>query len=594
MLTVRAAKTRKVLVLGEDARALLGVIRSLGRAGIEVHLSCPRLDSLARHSRFVSQLHELPCYATSPGSWRAEVINVMQRERFDLVIPCSDATVLAVQTHRRELEASGKLYTLSDHAFEVVSDKFKVNDLARAAGVRLPREQFIFTLNDADEVRQSFQLPIVLKPRSSLQPEFPDERQTVRKVYAWEEFETCVAQMLTKGPIAAQENVIGQGVGVELLLNQGVPLLEFQHVRLHEPLRGGGSSYRQSVRVTPALREAALAILAPLKYTGVAMAEFKVNPLTQDWAFVEINGRFWGSLPLAVASRANFPLGLFQLLVEGRVTISSAYRVGICCRNWTQDYFWQGANLRADHADRTLATRPVSKVLGDLLVTSVTLRERSDTFTLDDPRPGWVEGRRLAAQFRQSLVRKCTARLLQSRLIRKLYQHRAQRALQNARTILFICKGNICRSPFALRVAQQYWPQGALCRSAGYYPVADRRAPASAVAAAAALGVDLLAHRSTALNSDAIQDADVVFVFDRDDHERVLRQYHCPGKLHYLGALLPTGPLWIDDPYGRDQATFLQTYRQIQQAIAANCEIVKCRAQDSAELDEVCECSGNC
>jgi hypothetical protein len=49
-------------------------------------------------------------------------------------------------------------------------------------------------------------------------------------------------------------------------------------------------------------------ILEALKWHGVAMVEFKVNPQTNEWVFIEVNGRFWGSLPLAVVGALS---GLF-------------------------------------------------------------------------------------------------------------------------------------------------------------------------------------------------------------------------------------------------------------------------------------------
>ena len=48
-------------------------------------------------------------------------------------------------------------------------------------------------------------------------------------------------------------------------------------------------------------------MMRKLHYSGVAMVEFKINPKTNEWVFMEINGRFWGSLPLAMAAGVDFP-----------------------------------------------------------------------------------------------------------------------------------------------------------------------------------------------------------------------------------------------------------------------------------------------
>jgi protein-tyrosine-phosphatase/predicted ATP-grasp superfamily ATP-dependent carboligase len=563
------APRRKALVLGDDVRALIGVVRSLGRGNVEVHVGWQPPDSLVRCSRYVHRAHALPAYAESDDAWKAALIELMQRESFDLVVPTSDPTQIPLQSHRRALEPYGRIYLLDDTVFRVVSDKFAVNALAAAGGVRLPRERVIHEIAEAPEVESVFRLPVVLKPRSSFDPRRVGTRQAVAKAYTWPEFDHRLRRMLAVGPVAVQENFIGQGVGVELLLKAGEALLEFQHVRLHEPLYGGGSCYRKGVAVTPALRDAALAILGPLRYTGVAMVEFKVNPKTGDWVFIEVNGRFWGSLPLAVASGADFPLALFQMLVDGRTDFPGDYRQGLCCRYWTADAHWHAANLRADRQDPTLATRPLPSVIGETLANFATLRERSDTWTLDDPLPGLAEVGRLLGTFARGLGRRLRRRALRLSPVRQRLAQRARRALTGARTVLFVCKGNICRSPFAHQLVTQVVRPGQTCVSAGYYPAADRPSPDAVVAAAARFGVDLSRHRSVRLTDAHVRDADAVFVFDDENYERVLADHRCRRKLHFVGALCAKGPLCIDDPYGHGPERFAQTYEQIRAAIMA-------------------------
>ena len=81
---------------------------------------------------------------------------------------------------------------------------------------------------------------------------------------------------LRYGSVLLQEYIGGQGVGIELIADQGKIVYAFQHLRLHEiPLTGGGSSLRTSVAVEPALLEASAKLMAALAWHGVAMVEFK-------------------------------------------------------------------------------------------------------------------------------------------------------------------------------------------------------------------------------------------------------------------------------------------------------------------------------
>jgi predicted ATP-grasp superfamily ATP-dependent carboligase len=384
---------RKVLVLGSVSRTILAVIRSLGRGGVQVHLAWNDPACVSLRSRHLHRSHRLPPYSESDPAWLAALGALMDRERFDLVLPCSDVDTLACHRHRAELARHGRVYTPNEAACEVLFDKLKTNELARSAGVHLPREVVAATPEQARDAVAEFGFPLVLKPRRTFDPAHPSasESPRVRKAYGQAELDRLLPDMLAGGPVAVQENFIGRGAGVELLLHDGAPLLAFQHVRVHEPLHGGQSSYRQSVAVAPDLLDAAVRLLRAVRYNGVAMVEFKVNPATGAWVFIEVNARFWGSLPLAVAAGADFPLALVRFLLDGRVCFPRHYRKGIYCRNLALDLEWQAANLFADRSDPTLATLPLSRVLGETCAHVLTLREYSDTWTLDDPGPGIAE-----------------------------------------------------------------------------------------------------------------------------------------------------------------------------------------------------------
>ena len=61
--------TGNVLVLGHGVRAFLSVIRSLGRAGLTVHVGMCPSDDLALRSRYVHRYHKIPMYRPGQGDW---------------------------------------------------------------------------------------------------------------------------------------------------------------------------------------------------------------------------------------------------------------------------------------------------------------------------------------------------------------------------------------------------------------------------------------------------------------------------------------------------------------------------------------------
>lgn len=556
--------TGKVLILGEDNRSFLTVIRSLGRRNLCVHVGwCPPSSS-ALYSKYVAKVHDIPPYSPHDDSWKHSLISVLQQEQFDLVIPCNDRTIIPFQIHRTDLERFASIYLLNEQAFEVAFDKFKTNELAKSLGIPIPQGIKISNSSEVGAILSEFQFPLVLKPRASFSAQDLVNRNLVRKAYNKEELNAYLESMLQKGAVLIQENFIGTGVGVELLVDRGELLLAFQHVRVHEPLTGGGSSYRKSVSLHPKLLAAAIKLMKALNYTGVAMVEFKVNFKTNDWALMEINGRFWGSLPLAVSTGADFPYYLYQLIVEGKREFSQNYKRGIYCRNLLGDLRWMLQNLKEDRSNPTLATLPLWQVAKEG-INILTFRERSDTFVMDDPKPAFVELAYLAHILTMMALDKSHLFLLSQPPIRKLYVDKARRALSIAKRVLFVCKGNICRSPFAQYYCAQAVFQGsAEVMSCGYYPEKGRVCPKEAVNAAKAMGVDLSAHRSSVISEEIVRQAQVIFIFDEENSKTLITRYpFATRKTYRIGLLAQEGPISIKDPYGGTINDFKETYQTI-------------------------------
>lgn len=557
----------KVLVLGSDTRAFLAVVRSLGRRGLHVHAAwCPE-TTFARRSKYIEKVHDLPAYTPHGTAWKRSLIVLLQQERFDLVIPCDDPTLIPLQAHRRDLEPFGRIYLLSERAFEVTFDKIKTHEAARSLGIPVPRSVVLEAPGDPAAVVAEFRLPVVLKPRATFTAENLVNRNTVRTAATGAELRAQLVALSKGGPVLVQEHFTGTGAGVELLAWEGTVVREFQHVRVHEPLGGGGSSYRKSVPLDSELRGAAHQLMQALRYTGVAMVEFRVNFRTGKWVLIEINGRFWGSLPLAVAAGADFPYHLYELLVEGRREFPHGYDTGVYCRNWWLDGVWMRENLRAWRSHRTPTALAPWRVAGEL-VNALTLREHSDTLVADDPGPGMAE---LAYLTRAAWVRpagRVLVRLLTWPPMRSVAARRARRAVARAQAILFVCKGNICRSPFAHRYAERALAPSVEVMSCGYYPIAGRPCTPEAVLAAREVAVDLADHRSRVISEALVRKAQVVFTFDAEDYGTVLKRYpSAKRKLHLLGTLAPTREIAIMDPFGKSIDTYRSVYTTIARAL---------------------------
>ena len=73
-------RSKSALVLGSDMRAFLTVVRSLGRAEIEVHVAWAIPKSPALRSRYIHKVHELQKAEPGDDRWIQQLISLIDRE----------------------------------------------------------------------------------------------------------------------------------------------------------------------------------------------------------------------------------------------------------------------------------------------------------------------------------------------------------------------------------------------------------------------------------------------------------------------------------------------------------------------------------
>jgi len=327
----------KVLVLDAATTQALTVVRSLGSRGINVAAADSVQWAKSFFSRFCGETFAYTSPAVSIDAFLKGVQDLLRGRPYDLLLPISDRTILPISLRREEVSPLLKALSLPPHeAIEIAQDKEKTLHLAQSLGVPVPATKCLDDLSQLEEIADSCLYPIVVKPRASYRVVGDQVISGGRPQYAFnrEEFiaKYKAAHQLSPFPIV-QEFVPGVGFGVFMLMNQGQPRVLFGHQRLREMFpTGSGSSYRVSVPVDPRMREYTLRLLQALNWHGVAMVEFKQDRRDGIPKLMEINGRFWGSLPLAIAAGVDFPYLLCRMMLEGDIEEVVTYRVGVRCR----------------------------------------------------------------------------------------------------------------------------------------------------------------------------------------------------------------------------------------------------------------------
>jgi protein-tyrosine phosphatase len=143
------------------------------------------------------------------------------------------------------------------------------------------------------------------------------------------------------------------------------------------------------------------------------------------------------------------------------------------------------------------------------------------------------------------------------------------------RAVLFVCHGNIMRSPIAaelFRARLGAFVGDFSVASAGTWTTKGRPADPRAVAAARGLGVSLESHRSQPITPALMAGSDLVCVMDYRNEVDVLTRFPGSAKktilLGGLNASTSGGPL-IPDPYSLGAEAVEECYRRLDAAVNA-------------------------
>jgi len=321
-----------VLVTDGQERSALAITRGLGRAGIPVIVGAETARSLAGASRYCVARWRYPSPLQQPAQFISSLIEAVSRYDITAIIPPTDSSMQAVAGQRDQFRPSVTAMIPSLKSYEMVSDKYRLMKFAYELEIPVPKTVFVPDGNITAVLDQVRAYPVVVKPGRSLL--MVDERWSKTSVH----FVSSVEELTDlyrrtpylQSPSLIQQRIEGEGQGVFGLFDHGRPCALFAHRRIREkPPAGGVSVFRESIEPPKPMTDYAVRLLERVKWHGVAMVEFKVDRHSKVPMLMEINGRFWGSLQLAIDAGLNFPYLLYQAMNGMPVAVpNNAYRIG--------------------------------------------------------------------------------------------------------------------------------------------------------------------------------------------------------------------------------------------------------------------------
>ncbi|MBZ0271047.1 ATP-grasp domain-containing protein [bacterium] len=325
----------RVVVTDGGERSALAAVRSLGRAGHYVSVGASSLPCLAGRSRHAAGVFTYMNPTIDQGGFLDDILGECRRFAADLIMPMTDDTAFAIARARDRVEAVVGVFQPGFDELRLAADKLGMFHLARELAVPVP---VTFEMEHPDVALPALEYPVVVKPRRSRVLAAGEYVKTGVAIAFDEASLREAARDLPEGafPLLLQGRLTGDGVGYFALAREGAPLAEFYHRRLRElPASGGVSVLRESIPPDDAMKRGGRAILKHLNWTGPAMVEFKRGADGVP-RLIEVNGRFWGSLQLAIDAGIDFPNLLAKAAIGEAFPVPS-YRYGVRLRHLTGD-----------------------------------------------------------------------------------------------------------------------------------------------------------------------------------------------------------------------------------------------------------------
>lgn len=322
----------KVLVTDGENRASLAVTRSLGRKGCQVIVTGAK-NNISAASKYCARAYNLPSPMMNEHEYLEGITQIVRDERVQVIFPITEPTIYILSRNRDRMPEHVLFATPEWEKIKLAFDKGEVFRRAQDLGIGIPSTIFIQNRQDffaKEPLCVNF--PVVIKPCKSKIPTpsgiisagvmYANDPDELKDIYRKRD--------ILDYPSMIQEKIIGSGTGLFTLFDRDRHLALFSHRRLREkPPSGGVSVISESIPLDPEMVDASTKLLSSIEWSGVAMVEFKRDIRDSRPKLMEINGRFWGSLQLAIACGVDYP-GLLLDYIYGNKTdyTALAYKTG--------------------------------------------------------------------------------------------------------------------------------------------------------------------------------------------------------------------------------------------------------------------------
>jgi predicted ATP-grasp superfamily ATP-dependent carboligase len=378
----------KVLITDGENRIALSVLRSLARRNIETYITVENHAALSCFSRYCKNKILCPSSRRNITGFITTIRKLAYKRRIAFLFPVTDTSLVTVSKYRNTVGSFVARSLPSHESVEKAFDKSLTLMAADEEGIPTPKTFAVRNIAQLRDAARKVTYPAVIKPRWSWiwnQSEASYSRGNyVNSASELLSFYEAVHKIFPF-PLV-QEYIPGKNFSVAAIVDNCEPKVACC-IAVHRtsPVTGGNSVLRETVQLDPKMTTYAFKLLKNLKWHGVAEVEFKMDARDSTPKLMEVNGRFWASLQVAIDSGIDFPYLLYQLIANGKIQPVFNYKIGIKSRWLLGDIDNLISVLKGKPRVKTLRVSRLRTILNFMK-----FYERGmhyDNFSADDPMP---------------------------------------------------------------------------------------------------------------------------------------------------------------------------------------------------------------
>jgi len=337
-----------ILIFGLSSQIGISILRSFGKKGIEVY-GINNQKNANYYSKYLTKgyIHSgLDVFSEFENNEKLIDFTeqIIQKHKIDYVITFFDNLILLLNKYRQRLEKTTKLLIPKDELFRNVIDKNKTLEIAKKLNITTPETKVVSGFDDLSNCKD-LTFPVVVKPSSRYYINHDHSKMDFKRHYIHSY--TDLLNFFKKykpyryKPVLVQEFCNGKEIGFPILFRDGkfVDCMQYRIVRMY-PHNGGSSIYREATKINPKLKEYSIRLLSFLRWDGIAEIDYIKDNRDGKIKLLEVNGRFWASLPLSEKAGMDFPLMLYNSYESRKEIPASDYKIGTKCRILSSETAW--------------------------------------------------------------------------------------------------------------------------------------------------------------------------------------------------------------------------------------------------------------